>query len=502
VSGERDAGGVSLREAVLFMGLLLVLAWLFGTFTRFVFDDEATTLGGFETYAPIEMFHVILDGGYDVRPPLFDVVYDALWRLGLGIAWLRLVSLGLTGGAFLLVLDLALRASPRDAAARAATMALFVTFPLLYGMGDAIRWYPLFAVLVALFVWLDARMGRPGIRAGLVLGLAGCTNYLAIMPYLAWALRRYGVERRFSLAEDGRFHAAILLAVWPGLWCFGRAALTTAAGEPSEYLDRVSLLQGLRGLGQAALGFFGGYRLGVVHAAVLLPYLALLAMSSTMLMRQDARGGERTGAETTLLWVTPVLAIQCALYSLLTGYGQGRAYLFLAPFAVAILALGYWRSPFARWSPLPLVAAGFLAFAGALANAHSSDDPFKRDLVLDYAEIEAFVRDNTTGSVLVAGNNGTADYLMRKAGLCVVTYLDDAPPPCLRGGAAAFDYVVVLENGTLPVGPVMTDVADGAAARRHLVVRASFGRDRWAALKSRLSGRRIPPWIADVAIYH
>jgi hypothetical protein len=89
-------------------------------------------------------------------------MYIEQYYLGFPLWAMRIVSLLMTATAFFLVLDLTLaglRAGERMV--RLATVVIFLTFPLLYEVGDALRWCPVFAVLVAGFFWLELRCGQP-----------------------------------------------------------------------------------------------------------------------------------------------------------------------------------------------------------------------------------------------------------------------------------------------------------------------------------------------------
>ena len=201
--------GLTSREIIICLASMIILACLFGTFDRFPFDDEIVTLMYIEQLTPVEFLATRL-GLYDIHPPVSYLVFQFLYYLGFPLWAMRIISLLMTATAFLLVLDLTfagLRAGERMV--RLATVVIFLTFPLLYGVGDALRWYPVFAVLVAGFFWLELRCGQPTIAGGALLGLSASTNFLALVPYFAFAVQRYFFRRRFDFKVDGPFHLAM-----------------------------------------------------------------------------------------------------------------------------------------------------------------------------------------------------------------------------------------------------------------------------------------------------
>ena len=187
--------GISRAECLGFLTLVVVLAWPFGVFDRFPFDDEVGTLDIIARYSPSEL----LVTPHEVHPPIFYLIFQLLAHFGFPLWAMRLASLSMSGIAFLFILDLTLAMVPEEKIVRLVTIFLFLSFPLFYGVGDALRWYPAFAVLVAGFFWLELRRTRPTMMGGMLLGLAASTNFLAIIPYLAFAAQRYLWRRSFEI---------------------------------------------------------------------------------------------------------------------------------------------------------------------------------------------------------------------------------------------------------------------------------------------------------------
>jgi hypothetical protein len=495
--------GVSWLEAIGFLVFILLMAWPFGTYTRPPFDDEVFTLGYISGENLRALFSLGLTGS-EIHPFGSYAWFCLLADVGLPPRAMGAVSLLLTGFAFLLVLDLTLRALPVETmVARLSTLFLFATFPLLYGAGDALRWYPIFAFLIALFFWLDLGRDKPAIVAGLVLGLAASVNDLAIFAYFAFALRRYALHRRFDFRSDGLFHSAVLLAAWPGIVNFAVLMSHPGAHQVQQiFLDHVALLKGVAGLAETALGFFGGYRLGLFNGALALPYLVLFALSLAVLGCALWRDRRAPAQQSTidLAMIAGSMTALCLLYSLLTSFDRGRALLFLAPFVIGCFALGYWRLKLVeRWSALPLALAALILFGGAIGVGRLSGEPFKRNLAIPFDEVTQFVADNTGGDVLVASSETVTSYFLNRPERCIVSW--DEMPACLDQGFAHFRYIVLVRNQNFDSMPELERIAAEASAHRRLVAVARFGRDRTARLKSRLTGTTLTSWILTVEIY-
>jgi hypothetical protein len=512
--------GLTWRESIASLAFIIILAYLFGTFDRFPFDDEIVTLAFIEHLTPIELSATRL-GLYDLHPPLSYLMFQLLYRLGLPLWAMRFTSLLMSGTAFLLVLDLTLaciRAEGRMV--RLVTAVMFLTFPLLYGVGDALRWYPLLAVLVAGFFWLELRCGRPTIAGGALLGLGASTNFLALFPYLAFVAQRYVLQRRFKARVDGPFHLVMVAFAAPGLATFVFVRLDALhRGHPINHLEfSWSTLASAAALAQMGLGFLGGYRIGPVEVLLGLPFVALfvLAVGPLVLHRQRNEEASRDDEMTSnLRLITVVMTVLCLIFSLSTGFSEGRSLLFLAPFILACFALGYWRR-FSATAWLPVCLTSLLLFGTALANARQSTAPFKRNFAIPFGEVTNFIAENVHGSVLYLGYEPVSRYLTRGDGYCTMfslkqealyrNWTDPEPPPapCAQQGLDRFDTIVVgiwPPNGP-PWGTVAAAALDYIREHRKLHSRAHFGYDRWATLKTRLTGVALGPWIMTIEIYN
>ena len=95
--------GITRGECFGFLALAIVLAWPFGLFDRFPFDDEIGTLDLIARYSPSELLVTRL-GDYDIHPPFSYLIFQILAYFGLPIWGMRLVSLIMSEIAFLLIL--------------------------------------------------------------------------------------------------------------------------------------------------------------------------------------------------------------------------------------------------------------------------------------------------------------------------------------------------------------------------------------------------------------
>jgi hypothetical protein len=275
---------------------------------------------------------------------------------------------------------------------------------------------------------------------------------------------------------------------------------TTETGGTFELLQISTPISGLVGLARAALGFFGGYRIGPVDIVLGIPYLALLALSLgnwVLHWRGNISANDADDRAHDLFIIFTVMAALCALYSLVTGFNAGRAWLFLAPFMLACFSLGYlYRS---RMSFLPIFLASLLLFSAALANGRRSDAPFKRNFVIPHNEVINFVAENAHGSVLYVSNEPVGAFLLRGAGYCLMT--SDLVPPCAEQALDHFDTIAIVDDSYLLKVPQVDTVLREIDKDRTLRTKARFGYDRWASLKSLLTRTRLDPWILTVEIY-
>src|SRR5262249_19208504 len=206
----------------------------------------------------------------DIHPPLSYEVFYGLRQLGLSDVGMRVCSLAMTTLALLLCQLLVLRwiAQRNDAMAPAPTrlvaVLMFGLMPLAVSQGDARGWYPLFALLSALFVTLSLvpRDGLAQLWSSVVLGLAASTDFSAILLVPPLLIYRYALQRRFRWSFDLTYWLITAAGAAVGLcsayWIFTRNLTHVSTTEFGHGVVRSVLTD--------VLGFFGGHALGVSQA--------------------------------------------------------------------------------------------------------------------------------------------------------------------------------------------------------------------------------------------
>lgn len=486
-----------LSSLLLFVGASVMA----GRVWRFPFDDEVYTLGKAESMSAFDLVIFYLNGK-DVHPPLSYVLIDALHSLGMSEPSMRFVSLTMTAAALVLFHLLALtliveRERVVAPATRLIAVLLFGLCALAVSQGDALRWYPLFSLLVAAFVTLYqfGANGAARLAAAAALGLAASTNFLAALVIGPLALYRYGLQRRFSVRCD--------LAFWLVVALFGAMALCTGIFLLTGRGARVGAQVG-HGFVEAVLtnvlGFFGGHSLGLGQAWIVVPAVAIgaLAMISVIDRRQQ-------GHPAHLL----LLMLAAAVVAPLIGFAKPRSFLYLAPVLAAVLTLyldRFVRRERAGVAILlsSLIVAGSVA---AVANIEAGPRPFKRNMVIPYATVIDFIRSNETGRVLVFSSDPALDWVLRhqyaRPERCSSHFT--ATRVCFDAGRG-YDTVFIVSghhhlSGNRLFSRKVDEVVAGLTAGRHKVATLHAGRDEDAALKSRLTGVPLDNFILTVDLY-
>jgi hypothetical protein len=80
--------GLTGRETITCSIFMIIVAYLFGTFDRFPFDDEIVTLAFIEHLTPMELL-VTRIGLYDIHPPVSYLMFQLLYNLGLPLWAMR-----------------------------------------------------------------------------------------------------------------------------------------------------------------------------------------------------------------------------------------------------------------------------------------------------------------------------------------------------------------------------------------------------------------------------
>jgi hypothetical protein len=482
---------------ILFVGAALAA----GRVWRFPFDDEVYTL---ETIERLSARALLIDfpRHADVHPALSYLIFSALQNAGMSEAGMRLCSLAMVALALALghLLALTLIARRRGGAAtpagRIIAVLLFGLCPLAISQGDVLRWYPLFTLLVALFVtlYLAAGNGASRLWSAAALGLAASTNLLAAPVAACFAIYRYGLQRQFVFKFDTAY------------WCI--AALFSSLGVYSAYFlfaRRFALAgtQVISGIGQAyatdALGFFGGTALGVGQAWIVAPVMAISLLAALAVVER-----QRPASPLHLI----LLMMGAVALMPLIGFAKPRSFLYLAPFVAIVLTVAFDRCV-DRYRKLAM-ALGVVMTAcslASIANINAGNHPFKRSAVIPYQSIFDFVQSHAQGRVLVISTDPVIPWVLRQrrdgVDRCASYFLRGRE--CFAEGRA-YDSIFVVTGHNYASGRPRVEGAIGATVTavivgRRKVATLQAGVDEDAGLKSRLTGVPLERHLLTVDAY-
>jgi hypothetical protein len=291
---------------------------------------------------------------------------------------------------------------------------LFGFCALAIGQGDTIRWYPLFAILIALFVvlYLGGANSAAWLWSAVPLGLAASTNFLAVMVAAPFVIYRYGLQRRFRGAYDLTYWLVVAAFSSPGLYSFY-----------SIFVNRVTAVAHTEfGTGTAravmidVLGFFGGDALGISQVWVIVPVVAISGMAVLSLIdwRQPAN-------PVHLL----LLMLAAGVLLALTGFAKPRSFLYLSPVLAAVLTLYLNRHATDRNAGITVFITSLIvgASVASIANINFGTHPFKRNAIIPYQSIVDFIQTNEKGDTLVVSTDSIVPWVLRhqyrREGRCV-----------------------------------------------------------------------------------
>jgi len=478
--------------------LFVCASLLAGRVWRFPFDDEIYTLALIER--PARALLTVLPATQDDHPPLSYLVFHGLRQLGLTDAGMRLCSLAMTALALLLVQILVLSwIAERERAAvspqtRLIAVLMFGLIPIAVSLGDALRWYPLFALQIALFVTLYLAPRRDAVRlwSGAALGLAGSTNFLALLMVPALALHRYVFQRRFRWSFDLTYWlltgGTAVLGFYTAYW-----VLAHRLGEVDAQFGSV-----VKAAPLDLIGFFGGDALGISQSWLIAPTIVIFALAIV-----SAIDRKEPGNPVHLLLL--MLAATAAM--VLAGFAKPRSFLYLAPAVAALLTLYFDRQ--ARQShagrTLTLVTLVLALSVSAIANINFSTHPFKRNSVIPYQSILDFIHRNANGGALVISTDPVVPWVLRtnSGDECAGYFM--AARACLAGGRR-YDSIFVISGHSnrsehaVTMANFQSLVAEATAGRTK-VTSFGAGLDEDTALKSRLSGVPLDRYILTVDYY-
>ncbi len=479
--------------------LFVVTSVSAGRVWRFPFDDEIYTLTLIERQSALSLL-TTFPASLDVHPPLSYLVFYGLRQIGLGEPGMRLCSLAMTALALALFQLLALRSTVRPPATSAApairviAVLLFGLTPLAISQGDALRWYPLFALLTALFVtlYLAPRDGAAQLSSAVALGLAASTNFLAVLFVPAFAVYRYGLQRRFRWSFDLIYW--LLAAASAGLGIY--TAVWLLAARPG--LVDAQFGNGIvRSVLTDTLGFFGGDTLGSSQAWIVAPTVIVFAIAAASAIDRK-EPGKPAHLLLLMLGATALMAV--------AGFGKPRSFLFLAPTAAVLLTSFFDRQMRQGHGGrlLALVALVLATSVSAIANVNSGTHPFKRNAVIPYQSILDFIHGNEKGRVLVVSTDPVVPWLLRpnRDDRCAGYFFGAAR--CLDSGR--YDSVFVIfghsdKSANEAVMRKFDDVVASVTAGRRKVATMGAGLDEDATLKSRLTGVPLDRYILTVDYY-
>jgi hypothetical protein len=470
-----------------------------GRVWRFPFDDEIYTLSLIKQQSALELL-TVFPTRQDVHPPLSYLLFHALQQLGLSDAGMRLCSLIMTATALALfqILVSTWIAQRGDAthslAIRLVAVTLFGLTPLAVGQGDALRWYPLFALFVALFVtlYLAPRNRAAQLCSGAALGLAASTNLAAAILVPPFLLYRYGLQRRFCWSFDLPYWllaaCAGALGIYSAFWVFARRlALVHTQFANTILAPPID-----------ALGFFGGDALGVSQSWIVVPaaIISAIAFAAAIDRRQPQKPVH------LLLLIIAATALMA-----LAGFAKPRSFLYLAPMVAALLTSFFATLAGKGQGRRVLIMLSLILTTSisAIASINFTTHPFKRNSVIPYQAILDFIHANKTGRTFVISTDPVIPWVLGDSGrdLCVGYFLQSSR--CLVTGQR-FDSIFIVsghsdKSANAALMRKFNSVIDEVTAGRSKVATLQAGIDDDAALKTRLTGVPLDRHILNVEYY-
>ena len=421
-------------------GLFFCASVMAGRIWRFPFDDELIALSPIErSHSAIELLSFYLKGG-DIHPPLSFLWFYGLHYLGLSEAGMRICSVAMTALSLVLFHLIALvllarrNGEPVLLPTRLIAVLLFALCPLALGQGDAIRWYPVFALLTSLFVTLYLFGSNDAARlwSAVPLGLAASTNFLAVLVAVPFALYRYGLQRQFRAALDAGFAVVVLVFASLGLMSAASIATVRFGGT----IDSEFGAHPVRAAMTDVLGFFGGDALGVSQAWIIIPVVAMAALAMV-----TAIDRKQPADPVHLL----LLLLAASVLMVLPGFAKPRSFLYLAPVMTVLLTLFLDRQMRQRSAGIAvlLVALVLAPSVAALANINGGTHPFKRNSAIPYQSILDFIASNGTANDLIVSTDPVVPWLLRHRTIATpaASAILSTPAAALRRNGATIRFL-------------------------------------------------------------
>jgi hypothetical protein len=512
-------------DAGITLVLFAITALLTGRAWRFAYDVE-------EFYFDLSHLTLLQKLNFgDIHSPLPLIFFTELRQIGLSDPGIHLVSLAATGVTLALIQLLTFAQIEKRGDIplhiRFLAIVLFALAPLALGMGDSIRWYPLFAFAISLFVTFYLAGGNIYWRlaAGALLGIAASIDFLTIFVAVPFAIYRYGLERQFRPRFDAAFWALSGVFGSAGLWAF----YGVATHPPLYTLGYAQFAyKPLTAVAENILGFFGGNAIGVGQIWAVLPAALITLVAGILLIDRRSRSAP----------VHLFLLMLCApIVMTMGGFSEPRVFIYLAPIAVAL------QIQFLRRQDANLVlicgAALLVATLGTTANLYHTPAPFKRESSIPHNSVIDFVKLNEKGSTLVVTTDEVlADALSQDPNTVRCTSFFFENNACFNagrhydtvfmiygysavsdvhqniyftGGSGPVDKARSLPNAvTDGIGSQPDKMAQAAQAARQLaewlgdskpISKAHFGEDADAALKSRLTHTSLDSYLLTAEFF-
>jgi hypothetical protein len=487
---------------------LVAMAFLFvsvsilaGRVWRFPFDDEIATLTKIEPDTARELV-ATFPATDDIHPPFSYLLFYGLRQLDFSDAAMRLCSLLLTFLALALCHSLVLRwlSSRADAGTlpsptRIVAVLIFGLMPLAVSQGDALRWYPVFAVLIALFLvlYLEPRDEWQRLWSGVALGLAASTDFSAALIVPPFLFYRHVLQRRFRWSFDLTYWLIVPAGAAIGFWSAYYIFTYRIQAVRTEFSGGV-----IRSVLTDVLGFFGGDALGISQAWIVLPLVIVFALAAIGEIDR-----QKPGKPVHLL----LLVLSAPVLMALAGFATPRSFLYLTPVTAALITMFFHRQlrqGHVRRA-IAVVAITLVTSVAAIANLISGTHPFKRNSVVPYQAIFDFIDHNANGSALVISTDPVVPWVLRAAGKdrCAGYFFD--VKRCLESGRL-YDsiFVVFGHNDRSDETTLMNQFkafVDETTAGRTKLASLPAGHDADAALKTRLTGVPLDAAILTVDFY-
>jgi hypothetical protein len=366
--------------------------------------------------------------------------------------------------------------------------------PLAVSQGDALRWYPLFAVLIALFMvlYLVPRHEPQRLWSAVALGLAASTDFSAALIVPPFLFYRHILQRRFRWSFDVPYWLIVAAGAAIGL-CSAYYIFTyriNAVG--AEFSSGI-----IRSVPANLLGFFGGDALGVSQAWIVIPIIVVFVLAAVSEIDRQKPG--KPVHFLLLLLSAPVLMA-------LAGFATPRSFLYLTPVIAAPITMFFDRQLREGHvqRAIAVVVITLAASVSAIANLISGTHPFKRNSVIPYQAIFDFIDRNADGSALVVSTDPVVPWVLRGAEDRCAGYFFGVTR-CLQSDRR-YDSIFVISghhdrSADQEITGQFNQLIATATAGRKKLASVPIGRDEDASLKSRLTGVPLEESILTVDYY-